>query len=113
MKKVFCLALTLCLAGCGYTSRDGEMIGQAKKISMRTPLICPNYYALDISLGIVRDGTGSMSTQDVWLTVYDLNDLDKMKAAVAAGAIVRVHYDMRRMAICTEDYVSTGFEVVP
>lgn len=102
---------------CGLTTmyaRDGEMIGQAKKLTYVTPLwssICPSYYAFDVSLGVLQNGVGSMSTQDVVFTVQDINDLPEMKKAVERGAIVKVRYDTRRLAVCTENHLSTGFEV--
>ncbi len=100
----------------GFTTMygvDGELIGQAKKIRLVTPFwssFCPTYYALDVSLGVIQNGTGSMSTQDVWLTVKDTTDLPAMQKAVEVGAIVKVKFDTRRLAACTEDYYATAFE---
>lgn len=100
---------------CGFTTmyaRDGELIGQAKKLTMVTPFwssICPAYYALDVSLGVLQNGVGSISPQDVEFTVQDVVDLRAMTDAVARGAIVKVRYDTRRLAACTEDYLATGF----
>lgn len=113
MKRLLILAMPLVLSGClGYSAKDGEAIGQAKKVSVTTPLICPDYYALDISLGVMRNGVGSMSTQDMWFTVQDIADIQKMKEAVERGAIVRVHYDTVRAAFCVEDHIVTSFEVM-
>lgn len=95
-----------------FNAKDGELIGQAKKIITATPIVCPNYEALDVSLGVMQNGTGSMSTHDVWLTIKDVEDLKKMKEAVEKASIIKVHYDSRRIAICTEDLIATGFEVV-
>lgn len=94
---------------------DGELVGQAKKIRMVTPLwssICPTYYALDVSMGIIQNGTGSMSTQDVWFTIKDTADLPAMQKAVETAAIVKMKFDTRRLAACTEDYYATGFQVI-
>lgn len=99
----------------GFTTmyaRDGELIGQAKKLTLVTPFwssFCSPYYALDVSLGVLQNGVGSISQQDVVLTVRDTDDLTAMKAAVETGAVVKVHYDTRRLAACTEDYLATGF----
>lgn len=113
MKKLAILLLPLCLGGClGYTGRDGEATGQAKKVTLVTNLLCPDYYAIDISLGVMRNGVGSMSNQDMWLTVRDVVDIQKMKAAAANGSIVRIKYDSVRMPVCVEAYESTGFEIV-
>jgi hypothetical protein len=112
MKKTMLVLLSsIALSGCGYTSRDGEAIGQAKKVTAVTPLLCGDYYALDVSLGVMRGGVGSMSTQDMWLTIRNVGDIAKMKAAVESGAIVRIKYDTPRFPICTESFVLTGFEV--
>lgn len=95
-------------------SLDGELIGQAKKLTLVTPLwssVCPIYYALDVSMGVLQGGTGSMSSQDVWFTVKDTADLQMMREAVAAARIVKVRYDERRLAACTETHLATGFEV--
>jgi hypothetical protein len=114
MKKFFLvLPLALLLSGClGYSQKDGEAVGQAKKVSSATPLICPDYFVLDISLGVMRNGVGSMSQQDMLFTVQDAGDLQKMKDAVANGSLVRVKYDTVRFPICVEDHVVTGFEIV-
>lgn len=103
--------LATLLTGCGYSAVDGELIGQAKKITHVTPLICPDYMSFDISLGVMQNGTGSMSTQDVWLTVYDPQDLALMERAVADASIVRVRYSVRRWAVCTDDDVMTHIEI--
>lgn len=71
--------------------------------------------AFDLSLGVMRAGSGSMSTQDIWFTIAGSAtiDLNLLKKAVETAAIVRVHYDNRRFAICTEDHILTSFEIVP
>jgi hypothetical protein len=103
----------------GFTTmyaRDGELVGQAKKLTHVTPLwssFCPPYYVLDVSMGVLQGGVGSMSTEDLALTVIDVEDLAAMRAAVAHGAIVKIRYDTRRLAACTEDYLATGFEEMP
>jgi len=107
------VGVALLLAGCGNSAQDGEIIGQAKKVTHRTPLICPNYVAFDLSLGVMKGGTGSMSTQDMWFTVAHESDIEALTKAVQAGAIVRVKYDTRRIAICTEAEILTAVEIVP
>jgi hypothetical protein len=108
---VLCM-LSLMLCGCGNSAIDGELIGQAKKVTNVTPLLCPDYVAFDVSLGVMRNGTGSMSTQDVWFTVRPSVDIRLLKEAVDKGALVRVKYDRRRLAICTEDNILNAMEVV-
>ena len=108
----FCASfLCLGLAACGNSAVDGDLTGQAKKVTHVTPLFCPGYVAFDVSLGVMQNGTGSMSTQDVWFTVSDSIDVDKLKSAVADAMIVRVHFDTRRLPFCTENYIMRGFEL--
>ena len=110
--KNLAIVALLCLGSCGYSAMQSELVGQAKKITMRTPLICDNYMSFDVSLGVMRGGTGSMSTQDMWLTVQNMNQLDTIKKAVETGALVKVTYNSRRMAFCTDDHIMTNIEIV-
>lgn len=98
--------------GCGYSSVGNELIGQAKKMAHNTPIICPDYDMADISLGVMRNGIGSMSTQDVWMTVPRQRDRETLDAAVQAGAIVKVTYDVKRITFCYEDHFVTGVEIL-
>lgn len=106
------LLLSVLVSGCGYSGRQGEAIGQAKKVTRVTNLLCEDYDAFDVSLGVMQNGTGSVSTQDVWYTVYDVRLLDKLRDFAVRGAIVRVSYDTRRCPFCTEKYVLLGAEEV-
>jgi hypothetical protein len=110
--KALVMAAAL-LAGCGYTSRGNDMIGQAKKVNHNTPLICPDFDDVDISLGVMQNGVGSMSTQDVWLYVPDRRDYQTLKEAVQKGAIVKITYDVQRVAFCVEQHIVTGVQVQP
>ena len=101
----------LALAGCGDSSTDGELVGQVKKVTHATPLICPDYYAVDVSMGVMRNGTGSMSTQDMWLTVRDVQAIGALQKMAADGSLVKIKYDTRRFAICTEHYILTAAEI--
>jgi hypothetical protein len=112
MRKTVIAALLLSLSACGYSSLDSEMMGQVKKVDHSNPIICPAYYRVDISLGILRNGVGSMSTQDVWVTVDDKSHLDVLKAAAASGDLVKVTYDERRVVLCTEEKIVTKVEIV-
>lgn len=112
MKKLVLLTLTSMLAGCGYSSKDNEMIGQVKKVAHATPLICGDYDAADISLGVMRNGVGSMSHEDAWVLVQDKRDVETLKTAADTGQIVKLTYDDRRVAFCVPDYWVTKVEVV-
>jgi hypothetical protein len=114
MKKLFVGGLVaLALTGCGYVSTDNELMGQVKKVKHNTPLICPNYYSVDVSLGVMRNGVGSMSTQDVWLRVEDHSMLKTLREATESGALVKIKCDQYRFAPCAPDYTLTGVEIIP
>lgn len=112
MKHAWIFAALLLLAGCGYTSRDNELTGQAKKIENYTPLICQDYKAFDISLGVMQGGTGSMSTQDKWLTIADEKLIPALEQAVSKGSIVKIYYNERRFTWCQPNAIITSVEVV-
>src|ERR1700733_6406391 len=101
------------VVACGDTSTGNGMIGQAKKVAHNTPIFCENYDAFDLSLGVMENGTGSMSTQDIWLTVLDPTLLPTLKKAVQTGAIVKVTYDEWRFAPCKYNHVVRSVEIVP
>jgi hypothetical protein len=109
---VLMLGATGCARTCGYTSRDNELIGQAKKIHHHTPIICPDFDDADISLGVMRNGVGSMSTQDMWLNVTNHADYDLLLKAIADGDIVKVRYDTYRATTCINENTITHVEIV-
>lgn len=92
--------LVAVLSGCGYESRDNEMIGQVKKVTNQTPMICSDYYAADISMGVMRNGVGSMSREDVW-TVIPADQVATFKKLAETGEPVKVTYDVKRLVWCT------------
>jgi len=98
----------------GNKQADVEVIGQAKRLSHMTNLVCDNYPAFDISLGVMQNGTGSMSTGDQWFTVAspDVGTLDTLKKAVEGGKIVKVTYDLRRWAPCSTDHWLRSVSIV-
>lgn len=111
MKHVLLASLIL-LAGCGFSQKNGDLIGQAKKVSSRTNLVCPDYNMVDISLGVMRNGVGSMSTQDMWLQIDNDRDYNLLKDAASKGLLVQVTYDTRRMPFCTEEYILTSAKIL-
>jgi hypothetical protein len=112
MKRIAILMTALALAGCGNTQTDVEAIGQAKKLSNVTPLVCMDYPAFDLSLGVMRNGTGSLSKEDMWFTIVNPAVLDTLRRAVDTGAIVKVHYNSRRFSPCSDGYWLTAVEIV-
>ncbi len=110
--KAILLFLALVVSGCGYSSMQSEMMGQVKKVANRTPLICNNRVDADISLGVMRNGVGSMSSQDVWITVPEKSDQILLKKAAESGELVKITYDIARVTFCWEDHIVTHVEVV-
>jgi len=88
------LALVVGLAACGNSSTDNELTGQVKKVVHNTPIICPNYVTADLSLGVMRNGVGSMSSQDVWVTVEDKDQIKLLEEAAKSGAIINAKYNV-------------------
>lgn len=100
------------LVGCGYSSVDNELIGQVKKVKHMTPIVCYDYSTADVSLGIMRNGVGSLSNQDVWLTVPEKLE-EEFKKANESGAIVKIKYKEWRATLCIPEYEATSIEIVP
>lgn len=115
MKNIVVLSLLLGMSGCsacGDSSRQNELVGQAKKVIDRTPVICPNYTEADVSLGVMRNGVGSMSHEDVILYVTQPRDRDTLKKAAEQGQLVKVTYDVKRISICFPDHWVTSVSIV-
>lgn len=117
MKKTALLTFLLPLAGClGHSSRHNELVGQVKRVQHMTPMSCPNWDHVDISLGTMRNGVGSMSNQDLWLWVPNRKDMLLLEAAARDGRIVKVMYDIARWRFwfnCEELEEVTSVEVLP
>ena len=84
------------VAACGYTAKGNELVGQVKKVTAETPILCGDYYEVDISLGVLRNGAGSMSKEDVILYVKNEADVPLLKRAAEEGFPVKVSYDIKR-----------------
>lgn len=100
------------MMGFGHSSIGNELIGQVKKVNSFTPIICPNWYGGDISLGVIQNGVGSYSNRDIWVTIPpDL--VAEFQKAVESGQLVKIHYDEWRLAYCTETAWVTNIEFLP
>lgn len=110
MKNSALLAVILA-AACGNSSSGNELEGQVKKVIRRTPIICPDYVEADISLGVMRNGVGSLSKEDVLLRVESPEQTETLKAAAKSGAIVSVTYDVNRVTICVPEHLLTSVHV--
>jgi hypothetical protein len=98
--------IAILLAACGMKSADNEAVGQVKKIVKKTPLICSDYTEADISLGVLRNGVGSVSREDVELAVdnSDTATITTLRKAAESGAIVKFTYDVKRVSPCWPDH---------
>ena len=109
----FVIVLFLVLAGCGYSHRGNEMTGQVKKVMSVTPIICPDRYDIDMSLGVIRNGVGSMSSEDTEATVVSDAALAVLKKAAETGQLVKVTYNIARLRWCNYDHEIVSAELIP
>jgi len=101
-KIITLIFITCLLIGCGYSQRDSDLVGQVKKVTNETPILCPDYIEADISLGIMRNGIGSMSKEDVSVLIPNNTEMIKVfKDATVNGKLIKVIYDEKRFAFCT------------
>lgn len=114
MKRKMLLAglLALTLTGCGYSGYDIETVGQVKKIVNNNPIICNGYIDVDLSLGVMRNGVGSMSNQDIWINIT-AEQAVLLKKAMETGKLVKIVYDSKRFVFCTDsDKFAKSVELV-
>lgn len=104
------IVLSLLLASCGYSAKENEMVGQVKKVVEQTPVICGDYTEADVSLGVLRNGNGSMSREDVILRVNNAEFKKLLKSAAETGRPVKIAYDIKRVAWCGPDHILTSVE---
>lgn len=109
MKKLLFL---LTLSACGFASVGNESIGQVKKVKSVTPIACSDYTEVDISLGVMVNGVGSMSHEDKEFLVTNQNDIAVLKEANASGKLVKFTYDDARVRFCVPDDNITRVEIL-
>ena len=112
MKQLILIAI-LALAGCGYSSTNNEMTGQIKKVGNLTPIFCFDRVDVDMSLGVMRNGVGSMSSEDVFATVPEKSVQETLKRASESGQLVKVKYNQHRFTWCQENREITSAEILP
>ena len=105
------IILCLCLTGCGFASRSNTLSGQVKKLVHETPLLCEDYTNVDVSLGVMRNGVGSVSKEDMWLTVASRDDAKLLEGAAKSGQIVDITYDVKRFNWCWKEREVTSVTV--
>lgn len=112
MPRLICLLALTLLAACGYSHRNNELIGQPKAIEATTPLVCPNQNILHLSLGVMRHGVGSMSTQDILISIPDDNLALRLQPVVKAGKLINAQTNEARFRWCNEEKELVDFEIV-
>ncbi len=100
MKTFFIVVVALMLTACGYSGVDSQVIGQVKKVRHETPLFCSDNDYVDVSLGVMRNGVGSMSTQDMLLQIKSPEQKASLQQAVLTGKLVNITYDSKRWSWC-------------
>lgn len=98
------------VAACGYSSRDNELVGQVKKVVAQTPVLCGDYHEVDISLGVLRNGMGSTSKEDIVLYVANNSDVVLLKRAAEEGFPIKATYSIKRTPWCVPDHWLTSVE---
>jgi len=97
-----------CVNHFGWSQRGNELTGQVKKLHHYTPLICPDYDTVDVSLGIMQNGTGSMSTHDMTLYVPDQTLYRQLDDFRKSGAPANITYDVARLRWCVDEEMVTA-----
>jgi hypothetical protein len=59
----------------------------------------------------MRNGVGSMSTQEMWLYVPNEGDYNILAKAAETGAIVKIKYDEARLRFCVPANIVTHVEI--
>lgn len=106
MNKFKISVLFLLVTGCGFSSSQNEASGQVKKVLTVTPIVCPAYTEIDLSLGVMRNGQGSISKEDLVLALdnSERETIGRLKVAAETGAIARLVYDVKRVSWCWPDH---------
>lgn len=109
--RLLLLAATL-LSGCGYSHRANELVGQPKSIESTTPLLCPDQHILHMSLGVMRNGSGSMSTQDIAINVPDAQLVPILQSVIEQGKLINAETNEARFRWCNEMIELVAFEII-
>lgn len=110
-KALLVLAIAAALSGCGNTSSDNEVVGQVKRVMKKTPIVCPNYYVADISMGVIRNGSGNLSKEDLWVVIPE-DKAAQFKKLAETGEPIKVTYDVARWPWCSPGERIRTVEVV-
>lgn len=113
---LYCFGVIGCSGGmsdgcCGWSETEVTGAGQIKQVSKRSPsLFCPDYYMIDVSLGIMRNGSGSVSKEDINIFIEE-KDVAELRSAAANSSIIEFTYNTRRFSNCVVNKRMTSFKV--
>lgn len=111
-KTIVAVVFAITLSGCGYSHRDNDVVGQPKSVESTTPVFCPDQHILHLSLGVMRHGVGSMSTEDIRINVPDSSLVPRLKSVVESGKIINARTNEARFRWCNEEKELVSFEVI-
>jgi outer membrane lipopolysaccharide assembly protein LptE/RlpB len=112
MNRIFYLAAIVLLTACGYSHRDNDLVGQPKSVESTTPLICPDQHVLHLSLGVMRHGVGSMSTEDIQINIPDARLVPVLQSVVESGKLINARTNEARFRWCNEEKELVSFEIM-
>lgn len=107
-----CVLALVILTGCGYSHRDNDLVGQPKSVESTTPMLCPDQHILHLSLGVMRHGVGSMSTEDIRINVPDDRLVPVLRSAVESGKLINARTNEARFRWCNEEKELVSFEIM-
>jgi hypothetical protein len=107
-----CFLALVSITGCGYSHRNNELVGQPKSIEQTTPILCPEQNILHMSLGVMRNGVGSMSTEDVMINIPDNSMVPLLKEVVKDGKLINAVTNQARMRWCNCEVELVSFQVI-
>ena len=91
---------------------DNQAVGQVQTVKNVTPILCPDYKEVDLSLGVMKNGVGSFSKKDMTFYVTNNESIATAQSAQASGRLVRVTYNTPRIVICKAPYTATKIETL-
>ncbi len=106
MKKILCVLALLSILSCGYSSVSNEAIGQVKKVTNQTPILCPNYKMADIIIGsqqalYIQNASGA--APHTMIVVNEEQD-KILRQAAEKGKSVKFTYSEKRAVFCTDTH---------
>lgn len=112
MNRLLFLLAFATLTACGYSHRDNELVGQPKAVEFATPIFCPDQHILHLSLGVMRHGVGSMSTEDVMINIPDDKLVPILESVVKQGKLISAQTNEARFRVCNEEKELVAFEII-